>query len=102
MGYYRFCLQFFDETLDPKVADMCRLVHRIDPQVCLMITIPQARRQAVECLVDAGMNIFVCHAPRLGYDNAPDGFDLLHKDGRQLWFDGAADATSGDGKEATR
>lgn len=97
--YDRFFLQFFDETLDPKVAEICRLVRSVDPQVRLMLTIPDASLKATKELVDAGMTVYVYHAPRLTYDNAPDGFPILSSGGRQLWLYGAADSASGDGKE---
>jgi hypothetical protein len=97
--YDRFFFQFFDETLDPKVAEMCRLVRSVDPKVRLMLTIPDASAKATQELVDAGMTVFVYHAPRLSDDNAPDGFPMLSSGGRQLWLYGAADSASGDGKE---
>jgi hypothetical protein len=98
-GYGDFHLQMFDETFDPKVGELCRLVHEADPEVRTMITIPEATTAAVQGFVDAGMNIFTYHAPRLRYDNAPDGFPLLRSGGRQLWFYHASDAAAGEGRE---
>jgi len=98
-GYDAFYFQLFDETLDEKVAQICRLVHSVDPNVRMMITIPQASREATTHFVKAGMNITVYHAPRVGYAGAPDGFGVLADDGRELWFYGAADNVHGGGKE---
>jgi len=86
----------FDETRDNKVAEICSLVHEADPKVRMMITgnassLPQE-------LVDAGMNIFVHHAPRLGYDEFPS-FRVLRSGGRELWFYHAADSEAGYGVE---
>ena len=97
--YDEFYFQFFDETLDEKVARICELVHSVDPNVRMMITIPQASREATARFIEAGMNITVYHAPRIGYDGAPDGFGVLADDGRELWFYGAADNAYGGGKE---
>jgi hypothetical protein len=97
--YDQFYFQMFDETLDPKVAEICRLVRSVDPQVRLMLSIPDASAKATRELVDAGMRIYMYHAPRLSYDNAPDGFPILSSGGRQLWLYGAADSAAGDGKE---
>ena len=97
--YDGFYFQLFDETLDEKVAEIRRLVHSVDPNVRMMITIPQASRQTTADLVEAGMNIFVYHAPRVKYAGAPDGFPLLRTGGRELWLYGAADSRHGSGKE---
>jgi hypothetical protein len=97
--YDAFNIQAFDETLDENVEHLCRLIHSIDPNVRVTITIPQATRDATRDLVAAGMNVFIYHAPRIEYDNAPDGFPVLSSGGRELWFYGAADASFGTGKE---
>lgn len=97
--YDEFYFHLFDKTLDPKVAQLCELVHQADPKIRTMITIPQASRSSVEHLVKAGMNIFNYHATRLGYDNDPDGFEMMRTGGRELWIYGAADASYGGGKE---
>ena len=97
--YDSFYFHLFDETLDNKVAELCRLVHAVDPEVRLQCTIPQASLEAISHFVSAGMNIFNYHAPRLTYDNAPNGFPTLRSGGRELWFYGAAGARFGDGKE---
>jgi len=96
--YDEFAIMMFDETLDPKVAQVCRLAHEVDPNVRIMITHSPADIDGVRHMVDAGMNIFVHHAVRIGYD-APDGYELLRTGGRELWFYGAADAAYGGGKE---
>jgi hypothetical protein len=97
-GYDGFYFQIFDETMDSKVAEICRLVHSADPKVRMMIT-SSAELSSVRELVDAGMNIFVYHAPLLGYDNAPDGFPLLRSGGRELWFYHAALPSLGSGRD---
>lgn len=61
----------FDETLDEKVEQVCELLHPVDPKVRVMISLPQASRAATRGLVEAGLNVFCYHAPRLEYDNAP-------------------------------
>ncbi len=96
--YDQFAIMFFDETLDNKVAQNCRLAHEVDPNVRIMITHSPANVGGVQHMVDAGMNIFAHHAVRTGYD-APDGYELLRTGGRELWFYGAADAAYGGGKE---
>ncbi len=97
--YDQFCFMNFDETLDEKVEQLCVLTHSADPNVRVMITVPQASSKATSGLTAAGMNIFCYHAPRLEYDNAPEGMDVLASDGRELWFYNAADAAHGVGKE---
>ena len=99
--YDAFYFQMFDERLNEKVADGCRLVHSIDPKVRVMITFySDASAAAVESFVnESGMDIYVHHATRLGYDNAPDGYPMLSSQGRELWFYGAADIRRGDGRE---
>lgn len=103
--YDGFYLQFFDETLDPKVAELCRLVKEIDPKVRIMATIPQAEASAVREFVDAGIDIFVYHGTQLKYDQVPaphgwaDGFELLRSGGRKLWIYNAADSVCGYGRE---
>jgi hypothetical protein len=97
--YDEFYFHMFDETLDEKVAQLCELVHEADPKVRMMITVPQASKAATARMVKAGMNVFALHAPRIEYDNAPDGFGVLQSDGRELWFYGAADSEYGGGKE---
>ena len=97
--YDTFYLHLFDETLDEKVAQLCELVHSADPKVRVKCTIPQASRAATERFVKAGMNIFNFHATQVGYRRAPDGFPVLRRGRRELWFYGAADAAFGGGKE---
>ena len=96
-NYNEFYLQMFDETLDDKVARICRLVHSVDPEVRMMITFYQPSQafeangqvtEALKGLVEAGMNIFVYHGPRIEYENAPDGFKTLSSGDRELWFYG--------------
>ena len=96
--YDQFAIMMFDETLDDKVAQACRLAHAVDPNVRIMITHSSASVGATRHMVDAGMNIFCHHAVRIGYDG-PDGYEMLRSGGRQLWFYGAADAAYGGGKE---
>ena len=97
--YDGFYFHLFDETLSEKVAELCELVHSADPRVRVQCTIPQASRGATKRFVEAGMNIFNYHAPRVAYAGAPDGFPVLRSGGRELWFYGAADARYGGGKE---
>lgn len=97
--YDEFAIMMFDETLDPKVAQLCELAHEVDPHVRTMITHSEASLSATQPMVDAGMNIFCHHAVRIGYDNGPDGYGKLRRGGRELWFYGAADAAYGGGKE---
>jgi hypothetical protein len=103
--YDGFYLQFFDETLDGKVAELCRLVKEIDPRVQVMATIPQASRSAVQEFVKSGIDIFVYHGTHLKYDKnaAPygwtDGLELLSSGGRKLWLYHAADSHFGSGRE---
>ena len=97
--YDTFSIHAFDETFDKKVEQMCRLIHSVDPKVRVIATIPQASREATRGLVEAGMKVFVYHAPRLEYDNAPEGLDVLSSGGRELWFYSAADVKYGTGKE---
>ena len=97
--YDEFAIRMFDETLDPKVAQLCALAHEVDPQLRTMISHSPASTESTLPMVEAGMNIFAHHALRVGYDNAPDGYGMLRSDGRELWFYGAADAAYGGGKE---
>jgi len=99
--YDDFYIQFFDERLNEKVAECSRLSHSIDPKLRVMITFySDASAKAVESFVtESGMDIYVHHATRLGHDNAPDGYPLLVRDGRELWFYGAADIKRGAGRE---
>lgn len=97
--YDQFCFMNFDETMDAKVAQLCRLAHSVDSRVRIMITVPQASREATQELVAAGMNVFCYHAPRLELGNVPAGMDVLAADGRELWFYNAADVAFGVGKE---
>jgi len=98
-GYDQFCFMNFDETMDAKVGQLCRLAHSVDPKVRIMITVPQASREATQGLVSAGMNVFCYHAPRLELGNGPEGMDILTAEGRELWLYNAADAAHGVGKE---
>jgi hypothetical protein len=98
-GYDRFFLQMFDETLDPKVAEVCRLVKSIDPGVRMFVTIPQATADAVKEFVAAGVDMYCFHAPGLWLDKPPDGLPILRTEGRQLHLYGAADSAYGAGKE---
>jgi len=97
--YDEFAIMMFDETLDNKVAQVCRLAHEVDPNLRTMITHSPGSIRGTQHMVGAGMNIFVHHAVRIGYDNAPDGYEMLRTGGRELWFYGAADARFGGGKE---
>jgi len=97
--YDEFMIMIFDETLSPKVAQTCELVHTVDPNVRMKMTMPQASKASVAHVVAAGMNVFNHHAIRVGYDNAPDGYPILSSGGRELHFYGAADAAFGSGKE---
>ena len=97
--YDQFAIMMFDETLDPKVVQICELAHEVDPNLRTMITHSQASRGATRQMVAAGMDIFAHHAVRVEYDNAPDGYEILSSNGRELWFYGAADAAYGGGKE---
>ena len=97
--YGQFCIMNFDETLDEKVEQVYELLHSVDPKVRVMISLPQASRAATRGLVEAGLNVFCYHAPRLEYDNAPEWMDVLASDGRELWYYNAADSEYGIGKE---
>lgn len=97
--YDEFMIMIFDETLSPMVAQTCELVHSVDPNVRMKMTIPQATKESVAHMVEAGMNVFNHHGVRLGYDNAPDGYPILSSGGRELHVYGAADAAFGSGKE---
>ena len=97
--YDEFMIMIFDETLSPVVAQTCELVHSVDPNVRMKMTMPQATKASVAHVVAAGMNVFNHHAIRVGYDNAPDGYPILSSGGRELHFYGAADAAFGSGKE---
>ncbi|MBI4243292.1 MAG: hypothetical protein HY606_04300 [Planctomycetes bacterium] len=101
--YDSFYLQFFDETVDEKVSDFYRFIRSIDPEVHMMLTIPQASADGTKEIVKAGTNIFNYHATPLmsegEYDNVPDGFPILSYGGRELWFYAAADSKTGAGKE---
>ncbi len=97
--YDRFYLQIFDETLDPKAAEVFRLVKSIDPKIRLFVTIPQATADAVKEFVAAGVDAYCYHATGLWLGNAPDGFPILRSDGRKLEIYGAADSAYGAGKE---
>ena len=98
--YDEFYFQFMDETLDPKVGRMTKLVHSIDPKVRVMITShSDASAEGTKGIVESGMNILVHQATRLGYDNAPDGYPILSSGGRELHFYGAAERRCGSGRE---
>jgi hypothetical protein len=103
--YDGFYFQFFDETLDSKVAEFCRLVKEADPKVKIMATIPGADAASVREFVDAGIDIYVYHGTHLKYDQVAtghgwtDGFELLTSGGRKLWVYHAADSFFGNGRE---
>ena len=99
--YDAFYFQVLDETLDEKVAQICKLVHSVDPKVRVMITIPRASAAGTKHLVEAGIDIYCHHATTAGIDNdaPPDGYPILSSGGRELWFYAAADARCGSGKE---
>ena len=97
--YDAFYFHMFDETMDEMVAELCELVHAVDPNVRMQATIPQASQGATKRFVEAGMNIYNHHAPSIVYNNAPEGMHVLADGGRELWFYAAAAAAFGVGQE---
>lgn len=99
--YGQFYFQFFDERLNEKVADCCRLVHEIDPNVRVMITFytPAGAEEVESFANESGMDIFVHHATRVPYTDRPDGYPILSSNGRELWIYGAAHLIHGNGRE---
>ena len=85
--YNSFYFQMFDETTDPKAAQICKLVHEADPKVRMMLTIHSGSDP--QGLVDAGMNMITYHAPSLG-DSPSPSFKKILSGGKKLWLYNAA------------
>ena len=98
--YNEFYFQLIDESVDPKVGELCKLVRSVDPNVRVMITShSDASAETLTGMVESGMNVFI-HQGMPGYDNAPSGYPLFSSgEGRELHLYWAGDRRNYHGRE---